>query len=108
MNNRLNKICKLFDAVIEPSQKRFRRIKNLDLSKVYELDELNSPLARIEEVEAIAIHIPKDKLEFFIEAFDDNTITEMEIRANVPAIEKAYKQYKMMIYMCSGDYNARY
>jgi len=108
LNNRLNEICKLFGAVAEPSQKKFRRITNLDLSNIDELDELNSPFARIEDIDAIAIHIPKDKLKFFMEAFNDQIMREMELRATVPAIEKAYKHYKMMIQMCGGDYDARY
>ena len=103
MNNRLNEICNLFGAVAEPSQKKFRRITNID-----ELDELNSLFARIEDIDAIAIHIPKDKLKFFMEAFNDQIMREMELRATVPAIEKAYKHYKMMIQMCGGDYDARY
>lgn len=93
MNKRFERICSLFDAIVEPSQKRFRRIRHCDFSNIGEPE-------MIEDIEAIAIHIPKDKVEMFLDVFDDQRIKEFEIRSSIPAIEKAYNHYKMMIHMC--------
>lgn len=102
MNKQLEKICKLFDAVVEPSQRRLRRITELNYNNLYEPNELTSSISNIPDVEMIAIHIPKDRLNLFIEAFDEQSIKEITLRTSVPAIEKAYRQYKTLIYMCKS------
>ena len=113
-NVSLNKFCQAFDAVPHSSQKRFRRMKKMAAnwwvnpkhngSEDFEISYDNE----VVEIEAIAIHIPVDRLDDFLGVVDEQRYKEIEIRNNVPAVKLAYERYKMLLKMCGGDYDARY
>ena len=100
----LQNFCKAFDAHPEKSNRQFYRREVLNWS------DYNDPNVhyKTETVEAVAIHIPIYKLEDFLSAIDERQYKEMEIRAAVPAVKKAYEQYKLLLTMCGGDFDARY
>ncbi len=96
----LKRFCQSFNAVTELSEKRFHRRIMASWS------EYNDPNIdyKTETVEAVAIHIPIYKLDDFISSIDEQKYKEMEIRDNVPAVKKAYEQYRLLLKMCSGDF----
>ena len=99
----LQQFCEAFDAIPERSDKRFHRRQRLDF-----IDYNNPDVQyKFETVEGVAIHIPIYKLDDFLSVVDEQKYKELEIRANVPAVKKAYEHYRMLLKMCGGDF-ARY
>lgn len=99
----LHKFCKAFDAAAHPSDKRFyRRTRMIDVNQV------SDPTVDVEILNAVAIHIPENRLEDFLCEIGEQRYREMEIRDRVPAVKKAYEQYKLLLKMCGGDFDARY
>jgi len=99
----LQNFCKAFDAHPEKSNRKFVRHVMQDCID-YEDPNVHYT---IEEVEAVAIHIPIYRLDEFLNIVDEQKYKELAIRDNVPAVKKAYEHYKMLLKMCGGD-NARY
>ena len=109
----LQQFCKYFEAVPEPSQKKFQRITNhpVDWYVDHECDtdfNIHSYQRRVESVDAVALHIPIHKLEEFLAAIPEQHYKEMELRMQYPALKKAYEQYKLLLKMCGGDSDAGY
>lgn len=105
----LDDIVKPFDGFVERSQRQFRRVVRADEwwhdPKSTAMDVINR--MQIESVNGVAIHIPDDRVRDFVDFMSPRLkAKEMEIRANVPAVRKAYEHYKMLLLMCGGDYNA--
>jgi hypothetical protein len=97
----LAKFCEAFEAVPDHSDKKFYRRTMVSWSD-YNVDPLVD--YKTETVNAVAIHIPIHKLDEFVSSFDEQKYKEMEIRNNVPAVKKAYEQYRLLLKMCGGDY----
>lgn len=109
--NSLEKFCHTFDAFTEPSNRKFHRLNKIPVQ--FWADDPNlapdfSYKQRMETVEGVAIHIPIHKLDDFLSVIDEQRYKEMYIRDNVPAVKKAYEQYRMLLKMCGGDYDAGY
>jgi hypothetical protein len=103
----LQNFIKAFEGHVEPSDRKFRRIVSSPIN--WEQDSsIAYGSAKYEEVEAVALHIPIYKLEDFLESIPEHHYREMEIRMQVPAVKKAYEQYKLLLKMCGGDYDAGY
>ena len=100
----LANFCKAFEAHPEKSARRFYRRSKINWT------DYNDPNVHYEteEVEAVAIHIPIYKLDDFLSIVDEQRYRELEIRDQVPAVKKAYEQYKLLLKMCGGDFDARY
>jgi hypothetical protein len=100
----LQNFCKYFEAYPEKSTRRFYRRTRIMRS------DYNDPNVHYEteEVDAVAIHIPIHKLDDFLGIVDEQRYRELEIRDQVPAVKKAYEQYKLLLKMCGGDFDARY
>jgi len=106
-SNALANFCKAFEAIPEPSQRRFRRMVSSPIN--WEQDSsIPYGSAKYEEVEAVAIHIPIYKLDEFVNSIPEQHYKEMEIRMRVPAVKLAYERYQMLLKMCGGDYDAGY
>jgi len=108
----LDDIVKTFDGHIERSPMKFRRVQ-YDTREWWQdpkstaTDVLNS--YRFETIGGVAIHIPDDKVQDFVSFMSPRLkAKEMEIRANVPAVQKAYEHYQLLLKMCGGDYDAGY
>ena len=100
----LKDFCSTFEAQVEKSQKRFYRRSRIDPIE-YTQPQVSY---NVEEIEAVAIHIPIYKLDDFLGVVDEQRCRELEIRAAVPAVKKAYEHYKLLLKMCGGDFDARY
>lgn len=100
----LQKFCEVFEAQPTPSDRKFHRRTRLDYT------DYNDPNVHYttEVVDAVAIHIPIHKLDDFLSVVDEQKYKELEIRLQVPAVKKAYEQYRLLLKMCGGDYDARY
>ena len=100
----LEAFCKAFEAYPEKSTRKFYRRTRLMYS------DYNDPNIHynVEEVDAVAIHIPIHKLDDFLGIADEQKYRELEIRDQIPAVKKAYEHYKLLLKMCGGDFDARY
>jgi hypothetical protein len=96
----LSRFCNVFDAIPDRSDKKFYRRTMMNWS------DYNDPRVdyKTETVDAVAIHIPIHKLDDFLSVVDERQYKELEIRANVPAVKKAYEHYLLLLKMCGGDY----
>lgn len=106
MTDRLKKLERLshmFEAHVEQSQRRFYKRETIDYRS-----SLQDFYTHVEEVRAVAIHIPEHRIDDLLNCFEEQQFLEMEIRANVPAVKKAYEQYRLLLKMCGGDFDARY
>ena len=104
LSKSLQDFCKAFEAHPEKSNRKFYRHVMQDW---VDFEDPNVHY-NVEEVEAVAIHIPMHRLDEFLNVVDEQKYRELSIRDNVPAVKKAYEQYKMLLKMCGGDYDARY
>lgn len=106
----LEQFCKYFDAIPEHSPRKFQRISNHPIDWYDSNSDFNihSYQRRVEEVDAVALHVPIHKLEDLLSAIPEVHYKEMEIRMAVPAVKKAYEHYKLLLKMCGGDYDAGY
>lgn len=98
------KFCKVFNAEVLDSDRKFKRVK-MPSWPDYENPDISY---EVEELPAVAIHLPREKLKDFLSVVDEQRYKELEIRDQVPAVKKAYEHYKMLLNMCGGDYDARY
>jgi hypothetical protein len=99
----LEKFCKVFDAHAERSPRQFYKASILDYT------DYNDPNVqyKTEVIDAVAIHIPMHRLDDFLNIVEEQQYREIFIRNEVPAVKKAYEQYRMLLKMCGGD-DARY
>lgn len=98
-------ISRYLEAHIEKSERKFRVIKKDPLDWYSDpnstaVDSLDAHHMRLEEVDAIAIHIPEHRVDDFLCLLDERKFKELEIRNQVPAVKKAYEHYKMLLLMC--------
>ena len=100
----LEKLCRVFEAHAERSPRKFVRHVKQDHT------DYNDPNVHytVEEMDAVAIHIPIHRIDEFLNIVDEQRYRELEIRANVPAVKKAYEHYRMLLRMFGGDFDARY
>lgn len=101
----LDRLCDVFGGKATRSEYRFY-IKN----RVAPTDYLTQPLVdfKTDVVGATAIHIPDHMLDDFLRMFDERKYQEMEIRLGNSAVKKAYENYRLLLNLCKGDYNAGY
>lgn len=109
----LYELSKYFEAHVEHSDRKFNVMKRHPIEWYRDpadstASDLNGYRHQVESVDAIAIHIPIHRVDDFLDCIDDSRIKEMEIRNSVPAVKKAYEQYRLLLKMCGYDDNARY
>jgi len=95
----LEKLCRVFEAHAERSPRKFMKRTRLDYTNY---DDPNVHYTT-EEIDAVAIHIPMHRIDEFINIVDEQRYKELYIRNEVPAVKKAYEQYRMLLRMCGGD-----
>ena len=95
----LQDFCRAFEAHPEKSNRKF--IKHT----ITDVVDYNDPNVHygVEEIEAVAIHIPLHRLDEFLNIVDEQKYKELSIRDKIPAVKKAYNHYKMLLKMCGGD-----
>ena len=106
----LAELTKHFEAYIERSPRKFRRIQRKDMewfrdpaSASSSSDDLTSYQLLMGEESGVAIHIPDYKMDDFLSCITDHKLKELEVRNSVPAVKKAYEQYKLLLKMCGVD-----
>jgi len=110
----LQDFCQTFEAHAEKSPRVFRRAVKHEYNwycdpDALSTDDFGSYQMKIENIEALAIHIPYHRLDDFYQVVSDKRkYKEMEIRNRVPAVKLAYERYQMLLKMCGGDYDAGY
>lgn len=109
----LYELSKHFEAHLEKSTRRFRRYKRHDIEwyadpKSTVSDDVNGYQVRVEEIDGVAIHIPDHRVDDFLSCIDERRVREMEVRNAVPAVKKAYEQYRLLLKMCGGAEDAGY
>lgn len=109
----LNQFCKKFDIHVEHSNRKFQRVVNHPVDwyvdKYCDTDfNIHSYQSRVENVDVIALHIPVNRLEELLTSIPEQYYKEMEIRTAVPAVKKAYENYRLLLKMCGGDHDAGY
>jgi hypothetical protein len=93
--------CDLFDAQIEPSDRKFYKYQfphhpySIDH---YDTIDYTAPAP----IEAVAIHLPKDRLEDVFSLLGDRQYQELKIREQIPAVKKAYENYRLLLKICGG------
>jgi hypothetical protein len=98
-----NEFCERFEAQIGPSERVIYKFQfpNYPYSvDHYDTIEYNTAPAPIE---AVAIHMPKDRLEDLFALLGSQQYRELKIREQAPAVKKAYENYRLLLKMCGGD-----
>ena len=75
INKSLKQFCQSFDAVVEPSERRFARSE--PLLHLPDHEDRNI-YYKTETVNAIAIHIPEDRVDDFVSIINEKQFLEME------------------------------
>lgn len=94
--------CERFEAKIEPSERVW--YQNQFPQYPYSIDR-HSPIdyMTLEPIEVVAIHLPKNRLEDLFALLGNQKYQELKIREQVPAVKKAYENYRLLLKMCGGD-----
>lgn len=108
MNDRayLSDIVKPFDGFIDRSPHQFRKMIPIDEwwhdPKSTATDVLNA--SQVQAIGGVAIHIPDCNVRDFVDAISPRIhAKELELRATVPAVKKAYEHYRMLLLMCGVE-----
>ena len=119
-DKKLQEFCHKYDAMIQPSHKKWRRAPKLRLINAYEDGPVYSQSIAYDDVPLAEIHLPTDSLmalvdlEDFKDRLQHNLMSpilnsglaysmlreyeeECRIRHTNPAVQKAYQQYKMLL-----------
>lgn len=98
----LRNFCEQFDAHVEPSNQVFYRHQfpqhPLSIDH-FDTVDYNPP----ETIEAVSIHMPKDRLDDLLDLSNEQQYRAYMIRQQVPAVKKAYENYLLLLKMCGGE-----
>lgn len=101
MNSNLkNDFEQQFGAKIEPGTRRFFRKQqpvswsnfNADYDVV------------VEDIPSLTIHISEEEFEHMTQYIPSRILKERNMRKDIPAIQKAWDNYQLLLKMCGGDY----
>lgn len=111
----LRDIIEEFDGHIERSPRKFRRVlRRTDEwyvdPKYATASDFDSYRMQVEEIGGVSISIPDDRVQDFVEYMSRRyNSVEYKIRQRVPAVQKAYENYRMLLQLCGGEeLNARH
>lgn len=89
-----------FGAKIEPGTRRFIRKQPVSWSS-YNVGDYD---VTIEEQPSLTIHMTEEEFEHMTRYIPGRVIREKRLREDVPAIQKAWDNYQLLLKMCGGDY----
>jgi hypothetical protein len=95
-----DRFCERFEAHIEPSKRVLYKYPFTTYPQSVDPYQYQQT---IETIEAVAIHLPKDRLEDLFALLGNQQYLELKIREQVPAVKTAYENYKLLLKMCGGD-----
>ena len=88
-----------FNAKVEPGTRRFFRKQPTRWSAY------NAPYEVIlEDIPALTIHISEEEFEHMLQYIPGRVIREKRMREDIPAVQKAWDNYQLLLKMCGGDY----
>jgi hypothetical protein len=88
-----------FGAKIEPGTRRFFRKQPINWS-VYNTDYE----VKVEDIPSLMIHISEEEFEHMTQYMPGRIIRERNMRKDIPALQKAWDNYQLLLKMCGGDY----
>lgn len=89
-----------FGAMVEQGTRRFyRRPKPTSWSNFNADYDVT-----IEDIPSLTIHITEEEFEHMIQYMPGRIIRERRMREDIPALQKAWDNYQLLLKMCSGDY----
>jgi len=91
-----------FDAKIEPGSRRMVRKQPVSWSSYNVPMEANE--LYLEEVPSLTIHISEEEFEHLLQYIPGKLIREQRMREDIPAVQKAWDNYQLLLKMCGGDY----
>ena len=90
-----------FGAKIEPGTRRYFRKQPVSWSAY------NAPFETamtVEDIPSLTIHISEEEFEHMTRYIPGRIVRERRLREDVPAIQKAWDNYQLLLKMCGGDY----
>jgi len=87
-----------FQAIIVPGERRFYRRQYISYQSLYDLN------VQAEDIPSITIHMPLEEFERLNRCLIETMLEEKNIRDQVPALQKAWDRYQLLLKMCRGDY----
>lgn len=89
-----------FGAKVEPGTRRFFRKQPISWSPSY-----NAPYeVTVEDIPSLVIHISEEEFEHMTQYMPGRIARERRLREDIPAIQKAWDNYQLLLKMCGGDY----
>lgn len=89
-----------FGAKIEPGMRRFSRRQPVNWSS-YNVGDYD---VVIEEMPSLTIHMSVEEFEHMTQYIPGRVIREKRLREDIPALQKAWDNYQLMLKLCGGDY----
>jgi hypothetical protein len=101
MNSNLKKdFEQQFGAKIEPGTRRFFRRPGPASWSNFNADYN----VTVEDIPSLVIHISEEEFEHMTQYMPGRIAKERRLREDVPAIQKAWDNYQLLLKMCGGDY----
>jgi hypothetical protein len=89
-----------FGAKIEPGTRRFIRKVPVSLTNIYEYDTNYT----VEDIPSLTIHMTEEEFEHMTRYIPNRVMLERRMREDIPALQKAWDNYQLLLKMCGGDY----
>jgi len=91
---------KQFEAKIEPGTRRFfRRAQPLSWSNFNAEYDVT-----VEDIPSLTIHMSEEEFEHMTQYIPSRIIKERNMRKDIPALQKAWDNYQLLLKICGGDY----
>lgn len=98
--NTITDFEKQFSAKVEPGTHKFYRKMPVSWSAYNHLDyEMHTEI-----VPALTIHMTEDEFHHMTMYIPGRIVRERRLREDIPAIQKAWDNYQLLLKMCGGDY----
>jgi hypothetical protein len=88
-----------FGATIEPGTRRFARKQPVSWSSFNYNTEF-----KVEEIPSLTIHISEEEFVHITQYMPGRIMRERNMRKDIPALQKAWDNYQLLLKMCGGDY----
>lgn len=105
MNPKLKKdFEEQFDAKIERGTRRFFRKMPLNYTNMYQVGVPFVAELNVEEIPSLMIHISEEEFEHMTKYIPSKILRERKLREDIPAVQKAWDNYQLLLKMCGEDY----
>jgi hypothetical protein len=91
-----------FGAKIEPGSRSFYRKVPVSNWSTYNYS-IDVDL-KVETVPSLTIHMTEEEFEHMTRYIPNRVMLERRMREDIPALQKAWDNYQLLLKMCGGDY----